>query len=344
MKAPVLLAVVAVASAHQEVPPGALQQLVEDVFERYLPGEQRGDVCRRMVEQCQLFTSHLDEVRACHRDCGHGAFQCHLKCPKAKPTTVKELVNLGEAMVCHKSCGTDGPCHKACACPFKRKQEACGTLAEAVECHKRGGNHSTCRMDKDAVDFLLAEPWSLVQDVANHVVDFVLPPVSPLASQQEVHSCHAGCGHDRACHQACPKGQWGALKEQCTTLDAQRACHKACKLQETTCPFKKMSCHMACPKSMPESIEELKATAEHMACHVDCGKDQQCHKSCPVARQWTERKQKCAEYERVSACHKGCRSQGLDCHAQCPHTLFPDVPPAASSPGSMVKEFVSLLI
>eukprot|EP00931_Biecheleriopsis_adriatica_P074426 TRINITY_DN48484_c0_g1_i1.p1 TRINITY_DN48484_c0_g1~~TRINITY_DN48484_c0_g1_i1.p1 ORF type:complete len:348 (+),score=71.34 TRINITY_DN48484_c0_g1_i1:73-1116(+) len=341
----VLLAIaVAIASGHQEVTPGTLQQLVEGVFEKYLPMDQKGDVCKRMVEQCQLFNDTWTGAKACHRACEHGDFQCHLKCPMAMPGTVKELAQLGEAMVCHKSCGKDRLCHKACKCPFSHKHKACGNLAEAVECHKRGGNHTTCRMEKDSVDFLLTEPWSLVQDVVNHVVDFLLPPTLPLATEQEVHSCHAGCGRDHACHHACPKGQWGALKEQCVTLDSQIACHKACKTQETACPFKKMSCHMRCPKSMPESIEEVKAMAEHMACHFDCGKDHQCHKSCPVAEQWTERKEKCAKYELVSACHKGCHGQGYDCHVQCPHTAFPDTPPTANSTNSMIKEVVTSLL
>mmetsp|Transcript_179 Transcript_179/g.621 ORF Transcript_179/g.621 Transcript_179/m.621 type:complete len:105 (+) Transcript_179:795-1109(+) len=104
-----------------------------------------------------------------------------------------------------------------------------------------------------------------------------------------------------------------------------------------------MSCHMTCPKSMPSTVEELKATAEHMACHAECGKGERCHKSCPLSRQWTERKARCAEFERA-ACHKGCRGQGHECHAQCPTVSFSDAPPAASSPGSVVKKVLSSLI
>lgn len=356
MKASLLLAGFAVASGREA--PGALQQLVEAVFERYLPSEKTA-VCKRMVHDCELFTERQTEIKACFDDCAasdleHATkLQCYMKCPHNEPTTVQELALFGKHMACSKACGKDRACHEACAdaiafphggCPFSRKQKSCRNLMEAVECHKRGGNHTACAMDKDAVEFLLAEPWSLVKDVSNHAVDFILPPAPLGATQEEVHSCHKSCGYDGACHRACPTGKWGVLQQQCETLDAQKACHKDCKSQELECPFKKMSCHMKCPKSMPESIEEFKATVEHMACHADCGKDKPCHESCPTARQWTERKEKCAEYKLVSACHKGCHGQGFGCHAQCPHAALPDKASAAGSPGSLVKEVVGSLL
>merc|ERR1711879_84870 len=89
-------------------------------------------------------------------------------------------------MVCHKSCRKEKACHEQCSCPFEQKQAACDNLAEVIACHKKGGNHHTCKLDQDAKELLLHEPWSLVRDVANHVVDHVLP-AEPLASCQEVH-------------------------------------------------------------------------------------------------------------------------------------------------------------
>jgi hypothetical protein len=294
-----------------------------------------------MVEQCQLFNNSWTGARACHKTCEHGDIKCHMQCPMATPGTVKELVQLGEAVVCHKSCGKDKSCHKSCKCPFRNKFTACGNLAEAVECHKKGGNHETCKMDKESVDFLLTEPWSLAKDVTNHVVDFLLPPPPALATEQEVHGCHAGCGRNHTCHRSCPKGQWGALKERCEELDAQKACHKACKAQKLKCPIEKMSCHMQCPRAMPQSVDELRAMTEHVACKLDCGKDHECRHSCPKSKQWIERKEKCHRYKVVSACHKGCGGD-QDCHAQCPHAALADEP--ARSPGSAIKEVVSTLL
>mmetsp|Transcript_143805 Transcript_143805/g.400825 ORF Transcript_143805/g.400825 Transcript_143805/m.400825 type:complete len:349 (+) Transcript_143805:93-1139(+) len=346
MKAAVLLVAAAGASAQQEAP-GELQRLVDGIFERYLPQEQKAHTCpfARIAEQCEQFNATLTQSRACHAACEHGDFKCHLKCPRARPTSVQELLRLGEAMVCHKSCGRDMLCHKtACACPFSRKQAACGKLAEAVECHRRGGNHTSCKLDEDAKELLLAEPWSLVKDVADHLVDFLAPPAQQPATEEEVRGCHAHCGHDAACHRACPAGQRGVLKEQCALLDTAKACHQSCKSKESKCPFKKMACHMKCPLSMPSSVEELKATAEHMACHAECGQDRQCHQSCPKPRQWAEKKERCAEYNRVAACHKGCMSQGHECHLRCPSLHFPDAPQPVSSLGGMVKEVVNSLL
>merc|ERR1712129_468780 len=109
--------------------------------------------------------------------------------------------------------------------------------------------------------------------------------------------------------------------------------------QEIKCPFKKMKCHMICPSSMPASVEELKLTAEHMACHTECGKDEKCHKSCGSPKMWTQRKERCAEHERVASCHRNC---GHDhwCHASCPRMSFfeKELTPAANAPGSLAKE------
>eukprot|EP00419_Tripos_fusus_P012684 CAMPEP_0172667474 /NCGR_PEP_ID=MMETSP1074-20121228/8447_1 /TAXON_ID=2916 /ORGANISM="Ceratium fusus, Strain PA161109" /LENGTH=347 /DNA_ID=CAMNT_0013483983 /DNA_START=21 /DNA_END=1064 /DNA_ORIENTATION=- len=346
MKACLLFAVVAVASS-QEAAPGPLQQLVDGIFEHYLPAEQKGYVCpfKRIREQCELFNETVTEAKACHSTCEHGDFLCHLKCPKAKPTSVQELLKLSKAMLCHKSCGMDRPCHKTCTCPFREKHAACRKLGEVVDCYKKGGNHATCVLDTDAKELLLAEPWSLVRDVADHAVDFLLPPAEPVATEQEVHSCHHRCGYDGACHRACPKGQRGLLQEQCATLDAQKACHKACKAEEIKCPFKKMKCHMSCPSSMPASVEELKLMAEHMACHTECGKDEQCHKFCGILKQWTQRKERCAEYAKVASCHRNC-GHSHHCHAFCPRMNFyeNEMAPAANAPGSLAKEILDKII
>mmetsp|Transcript_732 Transcript_732/g.1955 ORF Transcript_732/g.1955 Transcript_732/m.1955 type:complete len:344 (-) Transcript_732:313-1344(-) len=342
MKGLMFLAAVAPGSAH--FAPGSLQQTVDGIFEKYLPSKPEGRACPfvRISEQCDLFNTTMTEIKACHRACNHGVFECHLQCPKAKPTSVKELVRLGDAMICHKSCGRDKACHKhSCSCPFAQKHAACDKLAEVMECHEKGGDHHTCKLDQDAKELLLHEPWSLVQDVTNHVVDHVLP-AAPIASCEEVRSCHKSCGHDHACHKVCPRGAMGALKEQCAALNETKACHQSCEAQGINCPFQKFSCHMKCPMSMPASVEELKGTASHMACHTECGSDVQCHHSCPMPVTWAEKKEKCAEYAEVAECHKGCGGRH-ECHMQCPSIELRGGP-SPTSPNALVKEVLSQLI
>lgn len=339
-----------VTAASAQMPPGSWSEAVNNIFDKYLPPRHERQACpfTRISEQCEILNSTMTEVKACHATCGHGDFNCHLACPKAKPTSVQELVKLGEAMVCHKACGRDVSCHRtACSCPFGQRLAACGKLADTVQCHKAGGNHSTCSLDKDAKALLLQEPWSLVQDVANHVVDYLLPlPVEQQATEDEVRGCHMGCRGDHDCHKACPSGPFGILKGQCEALNTTAACHRSCKAQAIKCPFQNMACHMKCPMSMPASVEEFKLLAGHMACHVECGKDEQCHKSCVKPMLWTEKEEVCGNYKSMVACHRDCRGHGHECHRSCPSVHISDKASLslASPPSNVVKDAVSRIL
>jgi hypothetical protein len=348
MKAFAVLAAAATASA--QVAPDSLTEAVNSIFDKYLPPRYGSQACpfTRISEQCEILNNTVTEVKSCHAACGHGDFKCHLACPKAKPTSVQELVELGSAMACHTLCGSDVSCHRTvCSCPFKKKMAACGKLADTIQCHKGGGNHLTCKLDEDAKALLLQEPWSLVQDVANHVVDYLLPlPAEQQATKDEVRGCHIGCRGDHACHKACPSGPFGILKDQCEALNTTVACHQSCKAQAMKCPFQKMACHMKCPMAMPASVEELKMLADHMACHVECGKDKQCHGSCVKPKLWTEKKETCAKYNSMVACHRDCKDHGHECHMSCPSVHISDQASLslASPPGNVVKEAVSRLL
>lgn len=340
MRAVVLLAV-STAAAHP------LQPLVDQIFKAYLP-ESHACPFERISQQCQLFNNTMTESHACHHACPHGDFACHFKCPMARPTSMKGLQEVAQAMQCHTACGHDKECHRSkCQCPFQKKVAACAQLLEVVECHKRGGDHSTCHLEQGAKELLLQEPWSLAKDVANHLVDRLLPvPKEQQATEEQVRSCHMGCGHDYSCHKACPTGPWGAVKEQCAAINTTHACHRECAAREIKCPVKKMSCHMKCPHMMPSSLGELKMAVDHMACHADCGKDAACHKACSLPELWIEKKAKCAEYDAMKACHKGCRGHGHICHQACPAFDFNGraVHSMMSPPAAPFKELVSTLM
>merc|ERR1719213_660930 len=134
---------------------------------------------------------------------------------------------------------------------------------------------------------------------------------------EEVKSCHVQCGHDFACHKACPAGIFGRFKEQCAALDAASACHKACVDSKTECPYKKHECHFKCPMSMPTSVKELRGITGHVLCHKTCGKDKACHKACPNSV-WSEKMEQCKSYHNIMACHQSCGHSHI-CHANCPH-------------------------
>jgi len=367
MSAAVLFAAAALASA--QAAPGGLQELVDGIFEKYLPPAatwQEVKACRakcgedascvahcpqytcpwaRISAQCGSFNSTRATARECHEACGHGDFACHFKCPMSKPTSLKELRQLGDAVACHAKCGHDRVCHKtACACPFAEKQALCAKLDGVVECHRNGGSHSTCKLDREAKELLLAEPWSLVKDVADHVVDHLLPlPDGQQATEEEVRECHMHCGFDSACHKACPSGPYGIVKDHCEALDTTTACHRSCG--GIACPFGKMKCHMTCPMSMPSSVRELKDLADHIACHSECGRDEACHKSCLISDMWARKVQRCGQYDAMVACHKGCAQQP-HCHASCPRIDMEGaaMKSLATPPGNVVKEVVSTII
>jgi hypothetical protein len=223
------------------------------------------------------------------------------------------------------------------------RQERCGKLLDIVACFHRGGSHSTCpHLDDETKTQLLEEPESLVKDIADHVVDYLLPlPAGQEATREQVKACHMKCGHDFACHKACPTGSWGIVKDQCTTLDAASSCHQACEHLVTKCPVAKMKCHFKCPMSMPASVKELKYVTEHVACHTTCGHDKGCHETCPNSV-WSQKKAQCMAYNNMMACHRGCGHVG-ECHMACPH-LDEESLKEASEPNSLMKEVIGTVV
>jgi hypothetical protein len=263
----------------------------------------------------------------------------------AKPTTMKELQAISEAMLCHTKCGKDKACHKsACSNPFAEKQARCEKLEEIVACYHGGGSHATCpHLDNKTNEELMQEPWSLAKDIANHVADYLLPlPEGQEVSADDVRACHMRCGHDHQCHKNCPTGVYGRLKDQCDTLDNASSCHHACEQAQTKCPFKKTECHFQCPMSMPTSVNELKGLTDHVLCHTTCGQDKACHGACPNSN-WDEKKTQCKQYKMMMTCHMRCGSSH-SCHASCPH-LYGDVLNGAKhEPSDLLKEIADVLI
>lgn len=360
-----LFAFVAAAAAEVNV-----QQVVDDLFDKYLPQKATWEevkACRakcgddkechascpkydcpfkRITAQCDLFNSTMTVSKECHKACDHHDFACHFKCPMAMPTSVKELQKIGESMLCHTRCGRDKTCHKsACPKPWSEKQERCDKLETVVSCRRNGGSHSTCpKLDNETTMQLLQEPQSFVKDIADHIVDYLLPlPAGQEATKEEVRACHMKCGHDFACHKACPTGAWGILKDQCTALDTAHTCHQTCRKLVTKCPAAKMKCHLKCPMSMPASVKELKYLTEHVACHTTCGEDKSCHHNCPKSM-WSEKKVRCEAYNHMMACHRGC-SHDRECHMTCPHpsdlSAFNEV---SNEPNGLVKDLISVIV
>jgi hypothetical protein len=371
MKFLIFLAITAGASAD------SVQEVVDNLFDKYLPQKVTwADVkachlkCKeeshvkadawachkacpkydcpfkRISEQCDLFNTTLTEKKACHRACGHD-YKCHFKCPKAMPTTMKELKVLGQAMACHKQCGHDRACHKAChkeSNPWQEKQERCEKLATVVSCMRNGGSCATCpHLDEETKTQLMQEPWNLAKDVANHVVDYVFPlPAGQELSVEEVKACHARCAGDVACHKSCPEGVFGRFKDQCETLNETSSCHSACEQMETKCPVKKAECHFKCPMSMPTSVRDLKGLAEHTLCHAACGQNKTCHEACPNSN-WDEKKSHCMHYNEMVSCHKKCSGVSA-CHATCPELPHAALNELKMAPSNLAKDLVNTLI
>jgi hypothetical protein len=190
---------------------------------------------------------------------------------------------------------------------------------------------------------LMQEPWSLVKDVANHIVDYLIPMADGHdASVEEVKACHMQCKFDVACHKSCPKGVFGRFHDKCDALEKASSCHHLCEHADLKCPVKKMKCHFKCPMSMPASVKELKGLIDHMLCHSSCGQDKTCHENCPSSN-WFEKQAHCRQYDRMVACHKLCGGQHA-CHASCPHldtNILNDVKPVSSN---IIKELVNTLV
>jgi hypothetical protein len=189
----------------------------------------------------------------------------------------------------------------------------------------------------------MQEPWSLVKDVANHVVDYLLPlPKGQEVPIEEVKACHMRCGWDHACHKNCPKGVFGRFADQCETLNETSGCHKACEQAESKCPFKKAECHFKCPMTMPTSVRDLKGLTSHVLCHTTCGENKTCHETCPNSN-WDEKKSHCMEYNAMVSCHKKCAG-AHGCHATCPvlkHEMLNEV---KTEPSNLAKDLVNVLL
>jgi hypothetical protein len=346
----------------------SVEEVVDGLFAKYLPqkatweevkmcrekcGQEEGCVAgcpkfecpwKRIKEQCDIFNSTVAAAKTCHQTCQHD-FACHFNCPMARPTTLKELHEIGEAMVCHTQCGKDKACHKSkCTNPWEEKHARCEQLEAAAACYKSGGSHSSCpHLDNETKMALMAEPWSLVKDLMNHVVDYILPlPQEQQVSVEAVRACHVQCGQNVACHKACPVGIFGRFKERCASLDAASACHKACADSKTECPFKKHECHFKCPMSMPTSVKELRGLTGHVLCHTTCGKDKACHLACPNSV-WSEKKEQCKAYDNMMACHHAC-GHSHTCHASCPHLPEQMLNEVAQEPSSLVKDVIDVLV
>jgi len=279
----------------------------------------------RVKEQCGT----LDASMACHRACGHDLV-CHFKCPMAKPTSLAELKELSDHMVCHAKCRGDKSCHRKCGNPWAWKQAQCEELAAVAECHKSCGKDHGCHVRCPTVDLREAEeaPFSLLQDIADHVVDHLLPPPQE-ATMEEIKRCHTGCGEDFACHKKCPSGVWGRLQGQCEILGEMMACHKGCG--------RCYKCHMACPMAKPASVRELKEFVDAMMCHPQCGKNQACHKAC--VDPWEQKKGQCVELKTVKACHQGC-GKDRACHKECPRLEKETMEQLAREPTSLTKDII----
>jgi len=323
----------------------SVQEVVDILFDNYLPlkvSREEVKTCRancntdndcletcpkfacpfqRISMQCDRFNSSMVDAKVCHHACEHD-FLCHVKCPMAKPTTMKELHVFAEAAVCHTQCGDDHACHKVCHetfNPWVEKQARCEKLHDVVMCMRSGESRSACpHLDEKTKAELMQEPWSLLKDIANHAVNYLLSlPKEQDVSVERVKSCHMQCGADVVCHRKCPKGAWGDFHDKCDMLEVASVCHKTCENSEIECPFKKMECHFQCPMSKPTSLEELKGLMDHVLCHTACNQNKSCHKACPNSN-WSERKAQCKQYDEVVACHKRCAGDH-SCHASCPH-------------------------
>lgn len=260
---------------------------------------------------------------------------------------MRELQGFGKAMVCHSQCGHDHACHKAChkdANPWQEKRARCEKLDAVVACLQNGGSHSTCpRLDAETRTQLMQEPWSLPKDIANHVMDYLMPlPEGQEVPIEEVKACHMRCGHDGACHKNCPKGVFGRFADECDKIDETSACHSACEQTEIKCSVKKAECHFKCPMSMPTSVKEAKGLADHMLCHATCGQNRTCSDSCPHSH-WDEKKSQCMKYQEMVSCHKGCGGEH-SCHATCPRLDNGIVYKMKQAPSNLAKDLTDILL
>lgn len=126
-----------------------------------------------------------------------------------------------DVKACHKECGWDVACHKACPKPWAKFQEKCEVLKPIWVCHEecrrsRGGHscHSQCPK----------------------------PQCPKLARKmEETMQCHQKCGQGGfMCHQACPSPM-AHIVSKCTALQDIIGCHGKCSPGDHLC-------HHACPK------------------------------------------------------------------------------------------------
>jgi len=216
--------------------------------------------CPRPLAQINKKCDALKEVTACHEKCQHGDHACHHSCPKMwgllrhgghrDGSAAEDQArhqrwwgyrdeehqsdhrwnfhkfvkgNMVKVKDCHRACGNDHACHRACPKPWGLFQDKCDKFQPVWTCHKecrrnRGGHacHAQCP----------------------------LPDCPKLASKmQAAMQCHQQCGSgDCSCHRACPHPM-AHIKQRCHMLHEVEACHEECEPGD-------QACHHACPKML----------------------------------------------------------------------------------------------
>jgi len=107
-----------------------------------------GGPWKKLKEECNT----LEFASACHHACKQSETkcpfkktECHFKCPMSMPSSVKELKDLTDHVLCHTACGQDAMCHATCPnSNWDEKQAQCKKYQEVVECHKGCGRDRSC--------------------------------------------------------------------------------------------------------------------------------------------------------------------------------------------------------
>jgi hypothetical protein len=193
------------------------------------------------------------------------------------------------AKSCHRKCGKNEECHKACPKPWQGFVDNCQKLQPMFTCHGGCHQNSVCHAKCPLPE-------------CPHMKRNVL----------EALSCHAKCGEDTDCHHKCPH-PIKTLHHKCNAFGDVMSCHKQCAHGD-------LDCHHACPKmkkhwqmtmhprkTAPLGVASEDATmheydvdaTEHglgdrdhfhasmktketdTSCHRECGKNEACHAACP---------------------------------------------------------------
>eukprot|EP00439_Symbiodinium_sp_Y106_P018500 s7087_g2.t1 len=275
----------------------------------------------------ETFCSDVVEVKTCHSKCGHDG-ACHRACPMPKDADLQ--TKLASKMECHDKCGADRECHRACGCPFQQLHDKCPMLEHFHHHHHHGWHHD----------------WHPAVVQTAFCSDVV-----------EVKMCHAKCGHDGACHRACPMPKDADLQTKLTIkmechdkCGADRECHRACG-----CPFQQLQdkCpmlehfhhhhHHGWHHDWHPAVVQTAFCSDVVECHDKCGADRECHRACGCPFQQLHDKCPmlehfhhhhhhgwhhdwhpavvqtafCSDVVEVKMCHAKCGHDGA-CHKACP--------------------------